>query len=59
MMRRFPIPRPTENQAIGRTSRRSSPSATVQQLRGRLVVAVQTDDGHGARLLAHLVARAV
>lgn len=57
-MTRFPIPRPTENQAIGRASRRSTVTASTAQLRDRLVVAVRNDDGAGLRLLAAHLARA-
>lgn len=57
-MTRFPIPRPTEDQAIGRASRRSTTTATTEQLRHRLLAAVRVDDGHGAQLIARRLARA-
>lgn len=58
MMRRFPVPRPTENQAIGRASKRRTPAASVEQLRHRLIVAVRNADGAGLRLIAGHIARA-
>lgn len=49
---------PTGNTAVGRASRRHTSTATVRQLRDRLVVAVRNDDGAGLRLLAHHLRRA-
>lgn len=56
-MTRYPIPRPTETQAIGRASRHSAPTAPVAVLRSRLLEAVGRDDGAGALLLAHHIRR--
>lgn len=58
MTHRYPVPRPTENQAIGRASRRHTPTASAEQLRDRLVVAVRNDDGAGLLLLAAHLQRA-
>lgn len=58
MSRPFFERRPTENQAVGRTTDRPAPTAPVFELRHRLVVAVRNDDGAGLRLLVNLMARA-
>lgn len=57
-MRRFPIPDPTGNAAVGRASRRSTATAPVPELRTRLRRAIAADDGYGALLLAGHLARA-
>lgn len=49
---------PTGNAAVGRASRRSTPTAPVPELRSRLCRAVRNDDGAGALLLAAHLARA-
>jgi len=50
---------PTAARAIGRTSSRPAPTATMPELRHRLLAAVQADDGHGSLLLAAHIRRAV
>lgn len=59
-MRRFPVPRPTEQRAIAAASRSSrTVTATAGQLQERALRAVETDDGHGLRLITAHLARAV
>lgn len=50
--------RPTEAAAMRRTPPRPAPAAPVPELRTRLCRAVAADDGHGALMLACLIARA-
>ena len=55
-MRRYPIPRPTEAAAIGRT-KAVAPTAPQVVLAGRLAAAEHHHDRHGHSLLAHLIQR--
>ncbi|MFF3326105.1 hypothetical protein [Streptomyces sp. NPDC002889] len=50
--------RPTEAAALRRTPDRPMPSASTEQLRGRLCRAIAVADGCGTLLLAHRIARA-
>lgn len=59
MSRPYAERRPTEAAAIGRAerSRQRQLPASEHQLRERLLAAIQTDDGHGLRLLTARLAR--
>jgi hypothetical protein len=50
---------PTGNRAVGRTPDDPVPAAPVTELRSRLCRAVQAADGHGIRLIAAHLQRAV
>ena len=59
----LPVPRrnPTADRAISRADRASrdpwARPATAQQLRSRLLRAVQLDDGRGIQVITHLLVR--
>lgn len=50
---------PTAARAVSRTPSSPAPTATVPELRHRLLAAIQADDGHGSLLLAAHIRRAV
>jgi hypothetical protein len=55
-MRRYPIPRPTEDAALRRLDRPLPPLGRIVDL---LIIARATDDQYGARHFDHLLDRAL
>ncbi|MFI5883401.1 hypothetical protein [Streptomyces sp. NPDC051554] len=55
--RRFPVPRPTERDALARVARRPSPEVPGSVLLAFLGAAYAAGDRHGVRLLSRALAR--
>lgn len=56
-MRRFPVPRPTEQKALQRVARYPAPDVPAAVLLACLATAYASGDRHGVRLFSHALAR--